>query len=105
MYRIIPDFMVQGGRLYEETGDGNVKRRPFVEWGMESKKSPISHNAPGIISMANKQNEQGVRMQNSGFFICTSKDSLNYLDDQHIAFGKVTKGMDIVMAIEQIVRW
>ena len=103
-YRVIPDFMVQGGRLYEKSGDKGLKRRPFIEWEMEHDKSPLPHSGPGILSMANKQDTEGKRMQNSGFFICTAQDPLNYLDDQHIAFGKVTKGMDIVIAIEQIVR-
>eukprot|EP01084_Bolivina_argentea_P102754 184070_1 len=111
-HRIIPEFMIQGGRLYEETealtDKGQkikyLQRCPFKEWSMEYEKSKLKHSGPGVMSMANKQDAKGNRMQNSGFFICTAQEPLQYLDDQHTVFGKVTKGMDIVMAIEKVVK-
>lgn len=88
-HRIISGFMIQGGDpLGNGTGgsDENIKGE-FSSNGVENK---ISHKR-GVISMARSQDPDSASSQ---FFIM-HQDGI-YLDGEYAAFGKVTKGMEIV---------
>ncbi len=47
-----------------------------------------------MLSMANK----GPNTNTSQFFI-TLEVGITYLDDNHVVFGKVIKGMDVILEI------
>jgi cyclophilin family peptidyl-prolyl cis-trans isomerase len=60
-------------------------------------KHPVSY---GTICMANS----GPDTNGSQFFIVTKEDGADWLNGKHTVFGKVTKGMDIVLKIQNLPR-
>jgi peptidyl-prolyl cis-trans isomerase B (cyclophilin B) len=88
-HRVIADFMVQTG---DPTGTG--RGGPGYRFGDECKNNPLKHER-GVISMANA----GPDTNGSQFFI--THVPTPHLNGKHTVFGKVTKGQDVVDAIEQ----
>ncbi len=88
-HRVIADFMIQTG---DPTGTG--RGGPGYKFGDECKGNPLKHER-GVISMANA----GPSTNGSQFFI--THVATPHLNGKHTVFGKVTKGLDIVDAIEQ----
>jgi peptidyl-prolyl cis-trans isomerase B (cyclophilin B) len=93
--RVVPDFVIQGGDLYTREGEMTraigLRARKIVP----DEPSSIRHER-GIISMA-RGDEPNTATTN--FFILV--DSASYLDGKFAAFGRVTKGMDVVDAINK----
>ena len=88
-HRVIADFMVQGG---DPTGTG--RGGPGYRFEDETKGNPHKHQV-GTLSMANA----GPNTNGSQFFI--THVVTNWLDGKHTVFGKVTKGQDVVNAVQQ----
>jgi cyclophilin family peptidyl-prolyl cis-trans isomerase len=88
-HRIVPDYIIQTG---DPTGTG--RGGPGYSFTDELG-SPYEY-APGIVAMANS----GPNTNGSQFFICTGEWSknLNQMPNYTI-FGRVTAGMDTVLAI------
>jgi len=89
-HRIIKDFMIQGGDP-EGTGMGGSGKNIMGEFAANGFANNLSHTR-GVISMARRGDD--MNSATSQFFI-VHKDSL-HLDGQYAAFGKVTKGIEIV---------
>lgn len=88
-HRVIPDFMIQGG-CPQGTGTGGP--------GYTFKDEFNDHKVVrGALAMANA----GPNTNGSQFFIVTT-DAAPWLDGKHTVFGRVTGGMDVVDAIEQL---
>lgn len=95
-HRVIKDFMIQGGDP-EGTGAGGPGYSIAGEFSDNGYTQNTLSHEKGIISMARTMAPDTAGSQ---FFI-TSADS-TYLDGQYAAFGKVTSGLDVVDAIQNV---
>ncbi|MFT4035840.1 MAG: peptidylprolyl isomerase [Patulibacter sp.] len=86
-HRVIADFMIQGG-CPNGTGTGG----PGYTFEDEFNDHKIVR---GALAMANA----GPNTNGSQFFIVT-RESCDWLDGKHTVFGEVTKGYEVVEAIE-----
>jgi cyclophilin family peptidyl-prolyl cis-trans isomerase len=92
-HRVIEDFMIQGG---DPNGDGTGG--PGYNIPAEDSALALEHDY-GVISMANSGSPDTAGSQ---FFIVVNKDGQHSLDGSYAVFGKVVKGMDVVLEISKV---
>jgi peptidyl-prolyl cis-trans isomerase B (cyclophilin B) len=88
-HRIIPGFVIQGG-CPEGSGMGGPG------WKVKAEFNDRLHEK-GVLSMARSAHPDSAGSQ---FFICLGR--VPHLDGQYTAFGKVTKGIEVVDKIAAV---
>lgn len=93
-HRIIPGFMCQAGDTTRGNGTGgySIYGEKFRD---ESFKGKAGRHFVGALSMANA----GPNTNGSQFFLCTAP--CTHLNGQHVVFGKIVEGMDVVRKVEK----
>ncbi len=94
--RVVPGFVIQGGNMWSREG-GKVTRAvgERARRTLPDEPNNILHER-GIVSMARPDEPN---QATTDFFILVKEAP--YLDGKFAAFGRVTKGMEVVDAINQ----
>ena len=94
-HRVVKDFIIQGGN--SDNISTSKKRRKIGRYLLppDTKKGYKHHR--GILSMPSSEIENPYKLASPfEFFIVQKKDGAYHLDKNYTAFGKVTKGMNVV---------
>lgn len=96
-HRVIKGFMNQGGDpLSKDDSKQSFWGTGGPGYQFADEINASNKNDTGTISMANA----GPNTNGSQFFINVANN--NFLDSKHTVFGKVTSGLDVVMAINAV---
>lgn len=93
--RVVPNFVIQGGDLYSREGKVSNEIGLRARKTIPDEPNKVLHER-GILSMA-RSDEPNTATTN--FFILVAAAA--YLDGKFAAFGRVTKGMEVVDAINK----
>ena len=94
-HRVIPGFMIQGGDP-KGNGTGGSKETIKGEFDANGFRNTLKHTR-GVLSMARTYDPNSASSQ---FFIM--HNDAPHMDGQYAAFGKITKGIEVVDKIASV---
>jgi cyclophilin family peptidyl-prolyl cis-trans isomerase len=94
-HRYVPGFVIQGG---DPSGDGRGGSGKNIKGEFRDNGVPNSqrHDAPGVLAMARSGSPDSASSQ---FYFTLAPAP--HLDDGYAAFGRVTQGLENVLALRQ----
>jgi len=92
-HRIVKDMLLHCGDVFNTEGLGTTS---IYGENFNDENFVISHSSGGVVSYANR----GTDTNGSQFFITFG--SARFLDKRHVAFGKVVKGYQYLMAMNRM---
>jgi len=92
-HRLVKDMLLHCGDVFNQEGRGSTS---IYGATFNDENFVISHTSGGVVSMANR----GKDTNGSQFFFTLG--AARFLDGKHVAFGKVTKGYQYLMAVNRI---
>ncbi|KAK7477848.1 hypothetical protein BaRGS_00030926 [Batillaria attramentaria] len=92
-HRLVKDMLIQCGDITTGDGTGTIS---IYGPRFNDENFTIKHRSGGIVSMAN----HGRDTNGSQFFITFGPS--RFLDQKHVAFGKVIKGYNILRALNRM---
>ncbi|XP_054722519.1 peptidyl-prolyl cis-trans isomerase D-like [Uloborus diversus] len=92
-HKLIRRFMVQGGDFILGDGRGSESIYGFT---FPDENFRLKHDQPGLLSMANN----GPDSNGSQFFL--TMVATPHLDDKHVVFGRVRRGMGVLHEMENV---
>jgi peptidyl-prolyl cis-trans isomerase B (cyclophilin B) len=93
--RVVPGFIIQGGDLYSREGEVTYEIGTRARKSLPDEPNKVLHER-GVLSMARGEE---ANTATTNFFILTGTGA--HLDGKFAAFGRVTKGMEVVDAINK----
>ena len=93
--RVVPGFIIQGGNIWTREGGVNYEIGTRARRTIPDEPNKIMHER-GVVSMARADEPNTAT---TFFFILAGTGS--HLDGKFAAFGRVTKGMDVVDTINK----
>ncbi len=95
-HRIIRDFMIQGGDpLSKDLAQKSKWGTGGPGYSFKDETKPTDVLTQGTLAMANS----GPNTNGSQFFIVTAQAGTPWLAGKHTVFGRVTKGLEVVLSI------
>lgn len=94
-HRVEPGFMVQGGDPHSREDDRELWGTGGPDYMLDSEESGLRHFT-GYLAAA----KPGGSPQSSGSQFYITVAPAHHLDGEHVVFGKVIEGMDVVSRIE-----
>lgn len=91
-HRLIPTFMIQGGKSHDDTDEQSLWGHSFPDEFDDR----LTHSAEGIVSMANS----GPGTNQRQFFITLA--AAPHLDKKHSVFGRVIEGMHVLREMKNV---
>lgn len=97
MFRLVKDYMVQGGDVTRGDGSGgdSIFNGKFND---EKPGLAKKFNRKGLVAMANS----GKNSNTSQFFITLSDTHFEKINGKYVIFGQVTEGLDVLTDINQV---
>lgn len=94
-YRVVNNFIIQGGNT--DDADVKSKRSEIGQYLLPKDTRHGFKHHRGVVSMPSSEIENPYKLASPyEFFIVQSPNGAPHLDGDYTAFGRVTKGMDVV---------